>query len=455
MSKDLKDLIDTVEKDTQSEAELEKTIHSLKEEINRLEFTVKEQKILIENLKSQMKDEQIEKSELPSEINVLKDMITSQRQELNQKDDEIDKLHEKIDELASTNGNEEIVSSGLSDNQELLNAQNLIIQLTDEIDQYRNQIELFQTQIEEIKPKQGNVEDLIEGAVENEINEELINIKRLNFQLMEENGLLRVELESLKVKLQERIEEIGSEELDAANEKIAILSSELESLKTKFKELTTINEEELEIANGIIEMLTSELEDYEAQVKFLQEQLGESSEPTIITTEDALQFTKMREELDDVKSELMKSQKDNQALNEMLSELRQKLSSKEIEKIEIGQNLPRRLHLSLFYRMYNLLDENKKLKIIDSLIQDLQSDNSETKRNAIRILSVVKNNRVYGAFLEMLNDKDWLVRYSIIKALSQFEKKSEELKPILKKLTGDIDVDVRELALRILDDLSL
>ena len=455
MSKDLKDLINTVEKESQSQAELEKTIHSLKEEINRLEFTVKEQKILIENLKSQMKDEQIEKSELPSEIDVLKDMVTSQRQELNQKDDEIDKLHEKIDELASTQGIEEVVSFGLDDNQELLNAQNLIVQLTDEIDQYRNQIGPLQTQIEEMQSKQGNVEDLIEDAIENETNEELINIKRLNFQLMEVNGLLRVEIESLKAKLQERIEEIGSEELESANEKIAILSSELESLKAKLKELIAINAEELELANGTIEMLTSELGAYEAQVKFLQEQLGESSKPTIITTEDALQFTEMREELDDVKSKLMKSQKDNQALNEMVSELKQKLSSKEIEKIEIGQNLPKRLNLSLFYRMYNLLDENKKLKIIDSLIQDLQSNNSETKRNAIRILSVIKNNKVYDTFLEMLDDKDWLVRYSIIKALSKFEKKSDKLKPILKKLTRDIDVDVRELALRILDDLSL
>ena len=455
MSKDLKDLINTVEEETQSQAELEKIIHSLKEEINKLEFTVKEQKILIENLKSQMKDEQIEKSELPSEIDVLKDMITSQRQALNQKDDEIDNLHEKIDELASTQGSEETVSYGLNDNQELLNAQNLIVQLTDEMDQYRNQIGLLQTQLEEMQSKKSNVEDLIEDAVKDDINEGLINIKRLNFQLMEENGLLRVEIESLKAKLQERIEEISSEDLEATNDKIAILSSELESLKAKLKELIAINAEEIELANGKIEMLTSELEDYEAQVKFLQEQLGESGEPTIITTEDALQFTEMREELDDVKSKLMKSQKDNQALNDLLSELKQKLSSKEIEKIEIGQNLPKRLHLSLFYRMYNLLDENKKFKIIDSLIQDLQSNISETKRNAIRILSVIKNNRVYGAFLEMLDDKDWLVRYSIIKALSKFKKKSDELKPILKKLTRDIDVDVRELALRILDDLSL
>ncbi len=455
MSKDLKDLINTVEKETQSQAEIEKEIHSLKEEINRLEFTVKEQKTLIENLKSQMKDEQIEKSELPSEYDVLKDMIISQRQDLSQKEDEIDKLHEKIEELALSYGDKETVNFGTNDNQEFLNAQDLIVQLTDEIDQYRNQIELLQTQIEEIQSKQGNVEDLIEDTVKNEINEELINVKRLNFQLMEENGLLRVEIESLKAKLQERIDELDSEELEAANKKIAILTSEIESLKSKLEELKTINAEKLELANGTIGTLTSELEDYEAQVRFLQEQLVESSEPTIITTEDTLQFAEMKDELDDVKSKLIKSQKDNNALNEILSELKQRLSSKEIGKIEIEQNLPKMLHLSLFYRMYNLLDEDKKIKIVDSLIQDLQSNNNETKRNAIRILSVIKNNKVYDAFLRMLDDKDWLVRYSIIKALSKYEKKTDELKPLFKKFTEDIDVDVRELALRILDDLCL
>jgi len=454
MSKDFKDFIDMVEKETQSQAELEKTVHSLKEEINKLESTVKEQKILIENLKRQMQDNQIEKSELPSEINVLKDMITSQRQELFEKDDEIDKLHERINELALTHSSEETVSPGLIDNQELLNAQNLIVQLTDEMDQYRSQIEILQTQIDDMQSKKNHTEDLFKDTVENEINEELVNVKRLNFQLMEENGLLRVEIETLRAKLQERIEEMSSEELEAANEQNAILASELESIKVKLKELMNLNAEQLEMADRKIGMLTSELENYEAQVKLLQEKLGESREPAIFTTEDTLQFTEIKEELDDVKSQLMKSQEDKQALNEIISELKQKLSNKEIEKIEIGQNFPKRLHLSLFYRMYNLLDNNKKLKIIESLIQDLQSNNSETKRNAIRILSVIKNNRVYSAFLEMLNDKDWLVRYNIIKALSKYEKKSEELKPILKKFTRDSDVDVRELAFRIFEDLS-
>ncbi|MFX1591904.1 MAG: HEAT repeat domain-containing protein [Promethearchaeota archaeon] len=455
MSKELKDLIDSVEKETQSHAELEKTLESIKEEKNRLEFVVQEQATLIENFKSLMKDEDIEQAKLPSEIDVLKDIISSQREELENKQNIINGFDNKIFEISSELESNEDFDVGEKLNEEFINAQKLIIQLTEENEQYKDQIERLHNQLSEIQSEGSEDEDWLYENTQTKENEELINFKKLNFQLMEENGLLRVEIESLKSKFQEKLDELKSEEMESVNEKNANLLSELESLKERFQEHIETSSEELEVANGTIAMLTSELAGYEAQVRSLQEQLEESSESAVMTTEEVLQFNEMKEELDDVKSKLLESQKVNQALNEELSELKQKLSSKETEKIEIGQNLPKRLHISLFYRMYGLLDENKKLEVINSLIQDLQSDNSETKRNAIRILSVIKNDKVYDAFIQMLDDEDWLVRYSIIKALSKFEKKSEELKPILKNLSKDLDVDVRELAIRILDDLSL
>jgi len=450
MSKDLKDLIDSVEKETKSQAELEHIIHSLKEEINRLEFTTNEQKLLIETLRSQMKDEDLEHAKLPSEIDLLKDIITSQRKELDNKDKLIDNLNDKMLELSSGSNNDD-----KRINEEFVNAQKLIVQLTDDNESFKAQIEQLQTQFDEMQLRKSDDEDWLDDDARAKENEELINFKKLNFQLMEENGLLRVEIESLKSKFQERLEETISKELASANEINVDLSLELESLKVKLQEQMDSRSEELKLANDKIAMLTSEIEDYKAQLEYLNKKFEEPSEPTIITTEDALQFTEMKEQLDDVRDELLKSQHDNQTLTEQLNELKKKLSTEEIEKIEVDDILPERLNLSLFYRMYNLLDENKKYKVINSLIQDLQSTNSEIKRNAIRILSAIKNDKVYDAFIQMLNDKDWLVRYSVIKALSRFEKKSEELKPILKDLTKDNDVDVRELALRILEDLSL
>ncbi|MFW9784074.1 MAG: hypothetical protein ACFFFB_17450, partial [Candidatus Heimdallarchaeota archaeon] len=74
MNKELKDIINTVEKETKTRAELESLITGLKEEINRLKFTIKEQQILIEEQGDQISFAQ---SDLPSEINILKEMITS------------------------------------------------------------------------------------------------------------------------------------------------------------------------------------------------------------------------------------------------------------------------------------------------------------------------------------------------------------------------------------------
>jgi serine/threonine-protein kinase len=104
--------------------------------------------------------------------------------------------------------------------------------------------------------------------------------------------------------------------------------------------------------------------------------------------------------------------------------------------------------------MFLLLDKNQKLKIIGSLIQDMRNSDQEIKRNAINILTIIKDNNVFNALIEMLEDKDWLVRYSIIKALSKYEMKKKELQPILTKLTKDNDVDVRELAVRILEEME-
>ena len=563
MSRDLKDMINTVEKDSKSHAELEQKIQSMKEEVNRMNFTIKEQKLLIKNLRSQMKDEEIEKAELPSEIDILKDMITSQRQELNEKEIEIEKLNVTFDELTAFIENNKDSSQFKLTNKEFLEAQTRIVQLKEENEDYKNQIEFLQNNLEDLESRLSEDDLFIEDEEEPIENEELINIKRLNFQLMEENGLLRMEVESLKARFQERLEEAISNESELSNDKINELSSELEILKTNFqgrveeaisKETELANEkinvltseieelkvkqheqidkadaedlrlanekintltlerenleaqvkylheqidkadtedirlanekintltleienleaqvkylyeqiekadaEDLRLAHEKINTLTLEIEDFEAQVKYLQEQLEKSSKPVIVSTEDALQFAELREKFDDTKTELLKIQKENQILNQTITELKEKqISAGEGTNHELPEvpGLTKRMQQSLFFRMYYLLDDFKKEKVINYLIQDLKSANYQIKRNAIKILSMLKNQRIYDTFLEMVNDNDWIVRYSIIKALSKFEDKDDELKLLLKHFSRDVDVDVRELALKILEDFS-
>ncbi|HEC39426.1 MAG TPA: hypothetical protein ENI29_14395, partial [bacterium] len=92
MSKDFKNLINIVEKETKTLSELEATINSLREENNRLKLTIQEQKLQIKDQESKIS---ISLSDLPSELDILKEMILTQRKDLEQKDEKIENLNNK------------------------------------------------------------------------------------------------------------------------------------------------------------------------------------------------------------------------------------------------------------------------------------------------------------------------------------------------------------------------
>ena len=458
MSKDLKNLINTIEKETRSQAELEQLISMLKEENKKMKSKLTEQELLIENLKNHIDDEEMKRAELPSEIDILKDIITSQRLELDERQSDIDQLNDRIDKLTMSMENTKDINQVELSNKELIEAQDQIIHLSDENRKFRDKIDLLQNQIEELKSEKSEIENFIEKLdEESESNEELINVKKLNFHLMEENGLLRVELESLKGKFQERLEKAISQKLEVAEERNAELSSKLNSLKIKLAESNEKGSADLEAANEIISILKEEIADYEGQIKYLEQQIENINEPVIVSTEDALEFAEMKEKYDTLKKEMSEVQIENQMLTEKIEQLKEKELIKTTEIIQepqILKDIPKQLEVSLFNRMYHLFDKNDQEVIIDLLIKDLKSNNSEIKRNAIKILSHIKYKKVYNALFELANDKDWITRYYIIKALSKFEKKSEKFISLLKAFSKDADVDVRELAIKILNDNS-
>ena len=485
MDKDLKDLIDTVEIETKTRAQLESQIKSMKEEINRLKFTIKEQHLLIEEQGDQISFAQ---SDIPSEINILKEMIASQRKDLIKRDENIEKLYDKIEELTSQREQDELKSVE-SKNDELIEAQELILKLSEESEEYRNQIEDLKNQLESLKSEKIELEET--NKTQTEENEEMVNIKRLNFQLMEQNGLLRVEIESLKAKLQERGKAVNSEELKLANKKIADLTAEIEVLNTKTKEkaeavsteeidsankkietltseleklnaqmqekIESTKSEELELANKKIKALSLQIEDYDVQLKFLQKELENHPEPAILSTEDALEYAKIQEQYENTKSELLKSQEETDLLKKKLSELEtEKMGLIDIEKTtnSIAYDFPEHFQITLFKRMYSLLDDNKKQVIVNALIKDLNSQNNQIRRTSIKLLSEIRDKRVYDTFLQLIHDEDWLIRYNLIKALSKFDFESEEFSKLLKELLKDSDVDVRELAAKMLNEIS-
>jgi len=340
MSKNFKDLINTVEKETQTKAELEQSIHSLKEEINKMEFTIKEQKLLIEDLKTQKKNDQIidEQIKLPSEVEILKDMIVSQRQELNQKDKLIDTLQDKIDELSILMKNDNIVKID-QQNEELFNTQIRLDELLNENKDLKNELEELNIKIHDIESKKNETENLEGSPILKQIDDELINFKRLNFQLMEENGLLRVEIESLKsqIKALEQQLEQTSKPAIISNED-ALLITELREKSDKIKsELIEYKQENQNLLEQLTKLKEKELEieSLKSQIKALEQQLEQTSKPAIISNEDALLITELREKSDKIESELIEYKQENQNLLEQLTELKEKAKENSIADDEL------------------------------------------------------------------------------------------------------------------------
>ena len=69
MNQNTKDLIDIAEEKDKIQTQYEHQISSLKEEIKRLNYTIKDQRILIENQKTKIP---IKKDDVPSDIKILK-----------------------------------------------------------------------------------------------------------------------------------------------------------------------------------------------------------------------------------------------------------------------------------------------------------------------------------------------------------------------------------------------
>ncbi|MHA1987767.1 MAG: HEAT repeat domain-containing protein [Promethearchaeota archaeon] len=407
MSKDFKDLINSVEKDTKTHAELEATINSLTEEINRLKAIISEQNSLIHNQTGSST-----LSTVPGEIDILKDLINSQRQELTKKDESIEKLHDQIDGLTIKLEKSKDGTLTEQDNEDLIAAQELILAFTEENEELKNLVEELKSQtIPEISEFDAANQELLEE------NEAMVNIKRLNFQLMEENGLLRVEVESLKLKLKEQIEELNSEELQVANMKI--------------------------------EALTLELDDYEAQIRYLQQKL----EADVVTP---VSLTYTTDEFNKLKEELTRYQSENEMLSNNLLELEhsKKGQQNETDPQSVVFNFPRKFQISLFKKMYLLLNDTDRREILDTLINNLNNSNNDVKRAVLKILCEMKDEKVYEVFFNLLHDEDWVVRYKGIKALTNFGFDNKDFKVLLKKLTKDIDVDVRELAMKVLAEMS-
>jgi len=251
MTKDLKNLIEKVEEEQASRAHLEKTIDSLKAEVASL-------KNKLDNQKPTFKVEpirRVEEHEESEEISILKNLITSLRQELEQKSRENKALQEQLQELK----NEFVkVRNELFDSakDEIIvktqNSLNTLIQdygklETDNIN-LKKKISLLQEEIEQHTHLTSNIQS--ESFNKEQLEKQVGNFKAKIYELESNNQSLIRDLKNLQTQgkstnLEQMVDQIKANNLELKNENENLVQK-LESLK---KEKLKVQYYESEISN--------------------------------------------------------------------------------------------------------------------------------------------------------------------------------------------------------------
>jgi DNA repair exonuclease SbcCD ATPase subunit len=224
MSKNLKDLINKAEEEERTQAQLEKIVENLELKVAKLETQLKKNK---SSSKLELVKPTVESSD-SEEINILKNLINSQNQEMSQRTREKEALQQKFKAL-----NEELISmqESLNDDirdQVIIKTQNSLNNLIEDYGRLENINIKLKEKISETKTEN---ERLIESA--KSVKAESSNVE----QLEEETYSLRKQindLEEVNKILEDYNLSLKSKELAVDNLEITIQN--LENLNRDVKE---------------------------------------------------------------------------------------------------------------------------------------------------------------------------------------------------------------------------
>jgi chromosome segregation ATPase len=218
MDRDLKGIIDSVDTKNKTQSVLERKIESLKEEIARLNYTIQEQKNLISTLKSSSSESGLE---VDDDIKFLKDMIFTQRQEILEKDREVDDLKLEIDKYIVR-----LEKEGISDDEDKL--KEALKEADRRIEQLNNTIEQYQSNDE-------NAQEIIKQMTrEKEASYNEIKMLKRKVTDLEAKDFTYIESVDLK-NAKEQIEELEGERQNLQGE-IVDLQQELEDTSKQLLE---------------------------------------------------------------------------------------------------------------------------------------------------------------------------------------------------------------------------
>ncbi|MHA1438211.1 MAG: HEAT repeat domain-containing protein [Promethearchaeota archaeon] len=450
--KDSINISDEVEKESQyfeGDSDEKRTINSLIEKNKSLSEEIKK---LQENLKlsenSSLDDNLIKKYK--EDLNLANKKIDNLMVEIEDYQAQVLTLQQKLD--SSEKSGEKTLINEVSSKEE--RKEEIINELLEENESYRLEIENLKNELRQIE---------LNASIKGDDSVD-IEIENLQAQI----AYLRQELEKNKKESKEPV--ILIEDSDNFKEDIAILEEDY--LKTK-KKLNTANltidnlindiesyrkeiseqNEEIRKKNSKISVLQSRIESLKNQIIELKEK--ETEKPIIEGSISKIIDNNVNLEKDYGNTEtreLIKNlQNENQELLLKLKELESSKSSTPIKyffNLDYGSYIPRSYQNYLILKIYDFLGEYNKETVLELLIKSLESNNLDIKRFAIDILSEIQGTKALNALLNMKNDKDWIIRLSLIRALIKFD--STEIVKTLEDLTKDIDVDVREYALKAL-----
>ncbi len=496
MTPHLKDIINSVETEDKTQFELEQTVKLLKDEISKLKFTIKEQKILIQNQKAKTQ----KKTEVPEDIEILKDIIITQRQEINKKDKDIDILEQKIEEIIPNTDMDTILRKEEIENEELINAKKLIIQLTEENELYQvnesNAKKIISDLIVQKDKLISETETLKEQGSLLKSRDTLLTLDQQN---LEEINLADNKINDLLVKVDDLIvetihwkEDVVSIELDKENpmdikSEFNELSNEITFLEEDNKKLNR----NLETANGISNRLVEEIDGYLIEISDLNNEVRDKNVKISASNEKYNSLKRQNIELQERalenlnKEDFTSSQKSineiqendletiivnlkgeiNKLNNEIvnLKEDKSIVSNKINQKLRLKQGAPNYYQIDLFMRLFQILDKDEKDVLIEAIIEDLiKLKDNEIKRYIILLLITLlndlkKDQRIYKELIRLFKDDDWLIRLTLVKTLYRTDNDDliEIFKKPLKILLDDVDLDVREASEQILRKISL
>ena len=283
-------------------------------------------------------------------------------------------------------------------------------------------------------------------AIKNQFSHELIEVNKIVDQLTYDNDQYHEKVNQLQHKLEEPViiqnESAKSDGETSSIEELNNILFELEIENNDYKNLVNTN-------FSIIENLKKRNFDMEKklgeEISFVNQKISDLQE----------RVSEKDEELNSVNLKLQKFENANIQLSDLIVELKvnQEQKDENIESQSISQSVVYEdLPPNLFFKMYRFLNEDDKITIVNQLINDLNSKIRDIRTFAIKILSVIKSERVFEELKEIANDDDWIVKLYLIKAFRNFN--SDDTIPILKKMQKDKDIDVREAAVRVLSELK-